>query len=139
VIKPQVQVHGTSKGITDSVFTASGITITMPQRTAPSSAPAWHQQRWNEYYNALKSHEDGHDSRFRLPYGANGGFGEAHKEFWGQPMTKPSVNTVMNKVSGSAQKTSDDYDTATTSGQTGSPPVVMDRNPPAAPPASTTP
>lgn len=121
---------GTTSGgqVATANVTVTPITIRMPQWTAPSTAPGWHQTRWDEYYSALLSHEQGHDSRIRLEHGADGGYANAHTQLSGVSAATARANWTTITTQASATQVA--YDATTQHGQTGSPPVVMDESDP---------
>jgi hypothetical protein len=76
------------------------------------------QKAWDDFYSALKLHEDGHISINQSK------FANAHRRYKGQ--SAASTQAVTDKIKKEAQTAGDEYDDKTKHGLTGNPPTVVD-------------
>lgn len=76
------------------------------------------QKAWDDFYNALKLHEDGHISINQST------FANAHRRYTGQ--SSSSTQAVTDKIKKEAKTAGEEYDDKTKHGLTGNPPTIVD-------------
>lgn len=95
-------------------------TMTLPTWAERSKQCPEVQKAWDDFANALRTHEDGHVAIDKTQ------FDGAHRRFVGKASS--ATQTVSDQLRKDVQKVQDEFDTKTDHGRKGTPPTTIDLN-----------